>query len=85
MIEKLHLLLLGAAMPKKAIEKFMNLDGDQKSSLLSQLIFSGIHPVDFYVASVIILLPERAEELIAKAEQLLANPSSIPPLFPKQP
>jgi hypothetical protein len=84
MIEKLHLLLLGAVMPeKKAIEKFMNLDGDQKSALLTQLVFSGVHPVDFYVASVLILLPERAEELIAKAEQLLANPSSIPPLFPR--
>ena len=77
--------MTGDTPTMNAIDKFTKLTGDQKVSLLSRLIFSGMPPADFFVASVLIILPERSEELLAEAERLIANPSAIPPLFPKQP
>jgi hypothetical protein len=83
-LKTLNLVLPGGCMfDKKAIDKCTALSSDEKVAVLTQLLYAGVHPEDFVLASALVLVPERLEELAAKLEDFAANPTPIPPVFSK--
>lgn len=82
MLNNVNLFTGGEPMLDSALlGKFRDMPDGEKISVLRQLMFSGIRPEDYVLASAIVLVPDRLEELAAVALQFSERPSPLPPIF----
>lgn len=70
---------------QNVIERCRALSDSEIVAVLRQALFAGLRPEDYVLATIILLLPERIDELAAKLAELSTNPAPIPPVFREVP